>query len=327
MDDQFMQGAWRHPRPEFVHQLRARLDRQDAELSASQRARPALRAAGYFTAAFLATGAFALPSVRAGATAFLDLFRVVNFAPVTVQPARIEALMSERGLDLPNLLGRQVQMVKDPGPPREVADAAAAGAVSGITVQMPTWLPAAMAPTRFDVGGDRVMNVTLDARTLNGVLDALGIDDLRIPTAADGQLATLDVPPIVQVTFRDPQHVVTLLQARQPVAALPPGADITTLAQIGLRVLGVEPNEAYQFAHSVDWRTTLLVPVPASVGVFRQVDVQGHPGLLIEGRRPRAAGQHPQPFAQIMWSSGDAVFALVGDVRTQELYEMAQSIR
>jgi hypothetical protein len=327
MDDQFMHGAWRQPRPEFVHRLRETLDRQDLEMAVARVRRPALRAAGYFTAAFLATGAFALPSVRAGAAAFLDLFRVVNFAPVTVQPARIEALVSEGGIDLPNLLGRQVQMVKDPGPPREVADAAAASAVSGIAVRMPAWLPDGMAPTGFAVSGDRIMDVKLDVRTLNGVLDALGIDDLRVPETADGQTATLNVPPIVQVRFRDPRRGVTLFQARQPVAALPTGTDIGTLAEIGLRVLGVEPNEAHQFARNVDWRTTLLVPVPASVGSFQQVEVQGHPALLIEGVRRRAADRPPEPFAQLMWSTGSSVFALVGNIRPQELYEMAQSVQ
>ncbi len=327
MDDQFLLGAWRHPRPQFVRQLRERLDRQDVQMSAARRKRPALRAAGYVTAAFLATGAFALPPVRAGAAAFLDLFRVVNFAPVTVQPARIEALVSEGGLDLPNLLGRQVRMVRDPGPPREVADAAAAGALSGITVRMPTWLPQGMAPAGFAVSGERIMDVKLDVRTLNGVLDALGIDDLRMPVAADGQIATLDVPPIVRVNFRDPRRTVALFQARQPVAALPTGADIATLAQIGLRVLGVEPNEADQFAHSVDWRTTLLVPVPANVGSFQQVEVQGHPALLIQAQRRRDTDGRYEPVAQLMWTSGSSVFALAGNVRPEELFEMARSMQ
>src|SRR5262245_31380883 len=103
VDDQFMLGAWRRPRPDFVRQVRERLDQQDLEMAVVHRPRPVLRAAGYAAVVLLAVGAFAFPSVRAGAAAFLDLFRVVNFAPVAVNPERIKDLASHTELDLPHL--------------------------------------------------------------------------------------------------------------------------------------------------------------------------------------------------------------------------------
>src|SRR6476620_4165323 len=116
MDDQFMLSAWRRPRPDFVRQVRERLDQQDLEMAVIHRPRPVLRAAAYAATVLLAVGAFAFPSVRAGAAAFLDLFRVVNFAPVAVNPQRMKELASRKDIDLPHLLGDQVQMLKDAGP-------------------------------------------------------------------------------------------------------------------------------------------------------------------------------------------------------------------
>lgn len=327
MDDQFLYGAWRRPRPELVARIRARLEQQALQPPVMQPPRPMLRAAGYAAAAVLAASAFTLPSVRAGAAAFLDLFRVVNFEPIPIQSERMRELESRSDLDLPRLLGEQIQVVKDPGAPRAVADAAEAGAFAGIRVRMPTWLPRGMQPAGFEVQDEGETRVTLDAGRLQALLDALDIRDVRVPAGAEGQAATLHVPRVVRVRFQDGQRTVMSWQARQPLAALPAGIDVPALAQIGLRILGVESNEAYSFAHSMDWRTTLLVPVPADVATFRQVLVQGNAGLLIESRRPPGSGTGPRPVAQLMWSADGAVHALVGNVRPEELFEMAQSLQ
>jgi hypothetical protein len=331
MDDQFMLSAWRRPRPDFVRQVRERLDQQDLEMAVIHRPRPMLRAAAYAATLLLAVSAFALPSVRAAAAAFLDMFRVVNFAPVAVSAERIKDLATRgQGLDLQHLLGDSVQVLKQSGPPQQVANAAAAGAAAGLRVRMPAWLPPGMAPERFDVAGDNAMRVTLNAQNLNSILDAVGIDDLRVPPEADGQAVTMSVPPVVSVSFRVERSSsrVVLLQARQPAASFPAGADLTTFAEIGLRLLGLERGEAHRFAQNVDWRTTLLVPVPVNAASFKQVDVQGNPGVLIELHRqqPDPNGVRP-PGAQVMWSSGGSVFVLTGNIPMQQLVVMAQSVQ
>jgi hypothetical protein len=139
------------------------------------------------------------------------------------------------------------------------------------------------------------------------------------------------VPAAVHITYRDQNRLVRLLQARQPEVSFPAGLDLAALAEIGLRVLGIDRVEAHRFAQNVDWRTTLMVPVPTDASVFKQVDVQGNPGLLIETnqRFSTAPGELRVSMQQrtILWSSGGSVFALVGNVRSAELFEMAQSVQ
>src|SRR5439155_9466439 len=83
---------------------------------------------------------FTSPAVRASAQAFLDLFRVQSFAAVSVDPARIERLRSG-SVDLGSLIGKHVQTLRDPGPPRPVSDVAAASAATGLDVVVPASLP------------------------------------------------------------------------------------------------------------------------------------------------------------------------------------------
>jgi hypothetical protein len=326
MDDDFMLSGWRKPPAEFARQVRDRLHRLDAEAAPLHHFKPISRIAACVAALVLVVGAFSFPAVQAGARAFLDLFRLVNFAPVVVQTERLNALMERQDLDLPRMLGEQVEELKAPGARQTVADPAAAGVAAGMQVRMPTWRPVGLEPQLIEVSADQALRFTASTAKLKRVLDAFGIDDLSVPDQIDGQSATVHVPAIVRVMYRSDHHEVVLLQARQPEVSFPAGMDLASLAEIGLRVLGLKPAEAHRLAQNVDWRTTLMVPVPADVSVFRQVDIQGNAGLLIVTVRKSARGVLPEQ-SRVLWSSGDSVFALVGNVQPTELFEMAQSVR
>lgn len=326
MDDDFMLSAWRKPPADLARRVRDRLQRLDSEAVPVHGFRLLSRIAAGVAALVLAVGAFTFPSVQAGARAFLDLFRIVNFAPVSVQEERFTALMERPDLDLPRMLSEQVEVLKAPGASRTVADPAAAGTAAGIQVRTPTWLPVGFEPDLIEVSPDQSLRFTASTVKLKRVMNAFGIDDVSVPDQIDGQSATVRVPAIVHIRYRSQGHEVMLLQARQPQVSFPAGIDLASLAEIGLRVLGIQRADAHRFAQSVDWRTTLIVPVPADVSSFKQVDVQGNPGLLITTARRTSRGLLPVQ-SRVLWSSGDSVFALVGDVRPTELFEMAQSVQ
>ncbi|MFL6600912.1 MAG: hypothetical protein ACJ8R9_06230 [Steroidobacteraceae bacterium] len=328
MDDDFMLSGWRKPPPDFAKRVRERLHQLDWEVSSGPRAlhrfKPTSRVAAGVAALALVVGAFMFPSMQAAGRAFLDLFRIVNFAPVSVQADRFSALMKRQDLDLPRMLSEQVEVLKPPEALQTVADPAAASKAAGIQVRMPAWRPVGLEPELIQVSADQMLRFTASTVKLKRVLNAFGIDDISVPDEIEGQSATVLVPPIVRITYRGQKDGVMLLQARQPQVSFPTGVDLASLAEIGLRVLGVKPAEAHRFAQNVDWRTTLIVPVPADVAVFRQVDIQGSPGLLIENVRS-GAYVHPQE-SRLLWSAGNSVFALVGNVPPAELFEMAQSV-
>src|ERR1041385_5776542 len=105
MDDQFLNEQRRDPDSGFAARLHERLKSQGA-------ARPTWRPAwtgiklAPLAAGGVAMGAmillFTLPSVRASAQAFLDLFRVRSFAAVPVNEERIEKL-KDGNIDLKGL--------------------------------------------------------------------------------------------------------------------------------------------------------------------------------------------------------------------------------
>jgi hypothetical protein len=124
------------------------------------------------------------------------------------------------------------------------------------------------------------------------------------------------------MTYDSGDQQASLVQSRMPDVSFPASLDLTKLAEIGLRILGLDRSEAYNMAQRVDWRTTLLVPVPATIGAFREVNVQGHTALLIQST---VAG--PPNMNVLLWSSGDNVYALRGSLAANQLVEMAQSLQ
>ncbi|MBI4475865.1 MAG: hypothetical protein HY654_01755 [Acidobacteria bacterium] len=325
MDDKFLYDMRTDPPPAFAGRLRARL-MHDPTASPRARSLPLFRLG--IAAASVAGIALllALPPVRASAQAFLDLFRVVNFTPVPVGEDRIRTLESDK-IDLPRLIGEQVQVITEPGMRQSFQSREAASAAAGFRVRLPALLRPGLTLGKIELEGERAARVTGSTAKLRHVLEALEIRDVRVPQELDGQTATVRVPPMVHVAYKYGEQTVDFVQGRSPIVTMPEGIDLPMLGEIGLRILGLDSGEARRLAQAIDWRSTLLVPVPATASSLRQVDVRGHRALLIEMAGPPREGEtRPRRLASLMWSEGDQVYAMKGPLRAEVLLEMANSL-
>lgn len=332
MDDRFLHEQRREPRPGFARDLRERLRRQEeaeAPAAAGRRLRLAPALAGAAAVAVVAA-LFLLPGVRASAQAFLDLFRVRTFAAVKVDPARLEVL-HDRKLNLEQLVADRVEKLKEPGPPQEVATPRDAEPLAGIPVAVPDTLPSGLALEKVLVEGDAAARFTVDIAKLEGVLRDLDLRDVDVPRELDGSVVTVRVPRVVRQLYAHGGLHAELVQAASPEVELPAGADLARLGEIGLRILGMDAGEARRFARSIDWNGTVIVPVPADAMAFREVEVHGQRGLLISttGAGPGGAPDaRPRPRGRLLlWSEGEKVFALSGNLDGADLVIMANSLR
>jgi hypothetical protein len=323
MTDDFLNALRQEPSPEFAQRLESRLRRLDAP---AQRFSPRVaRWAALAASLAIVSVAFTFPSVRAGAQAFLDLFRVSSFAGVAFDPRRF-AEIAQTGLDLPSLISGEVDVDEVRfSAPVSFATPEEAGAAAGLRLYTPAWVPAGLTLTQTELIGETALKFTLSLEKLQTLLDALGIDDVRVPVGVDGQQASIRVPPIVKMSYANGPFRAILLQAKSPDVSFPAELDLPVLAEAALRILGLDRQEAYRVAQSVDWRTTLLVPVPVTAATFRDVNVQGQSGLLIESIPP--PGQARPVEHTLLWSFQGNVYALSGTLRPQELLEMAQTLQ
>lgn len=321
MDDQFLRDLKEQPHPAFAARLRAALHdlpRNAARVAPAARFREWLAAA----ASIAVVGfVFTLPPVQAGAQAFLDLFRVRQFTGVEFDPQRLQSLESS-GFN-PEVMFGEVERLTPPQEPVSYATAAEAGAAAGIRVRMPAWIPPGYSSADFLVSSEHGARITANTAGLQALLDALGLADVDLPENLDGQVATVRVPPIVTQRYVNGDRSVLVIQAQSPDVSFPAGLDLSSLAYAGLRVLGMSRDEAYRMSVTIDWRTTLIVPVPARAAAYRPINVAGNEGLLIEG----AATHDGRAGGVLLWSAGGETFAVTGPLNGAALLEIAQTLQ
>lgn len=318
MDDRMLHEYRREPDPEFALKLRERLRRHERS-----HARGAVRFLAGACAALVVASLFTVPTVRVSAQAFLDLFRVRRFAAVEFNKSRMEVLQSiekDRGF----LVFDRQEKVLDPGPARHVASREAASSQVGFTVSAPRYLPESLAVDSVFVAGEGAMRLSVSQTKLRSLLDRLDLREVSVPAGLDGHWIEVRKPPVVFQTFTSPKRRAVLVQARSPEVSVPAGWNVEQLAEIGLRVLGLDAGEARRIVRSTDWRSTLLVPVPMNASNFRQVTVHGQQALLIRTTEARAGDGRLHRI--LMWTEGDRVFCLQGNLSDGDLMQMAESI-
>jgi hypothetical protein len=162
-------------------------------------------------------------------------------------------------------------------------------------------------------------------------MTSLAIDDLTVPPALDGADVAIHMAPVAGTMYRHEAYAVLFLQSPSPEVSLPAGADLAQLGEIGLRVIGLSKDDARRFARTVDWHSTVLVPVPANASSFREVEVHGNKGLLVStsAEQSRGADRHShRGGSQLMWADGGRVFALMtSNVSDVDLLRMANSVQ
>jgi len=72
-----------------------------------------------------------------------------------------------------------------------------------------------------------------------------------------------------------------LVQTRSPSIVTTPELDLGEFAQLALEVAGMSPEDAAGVTGSVDWASTLVIPIPKGAVRHEEVEVDGVTGVLV----------------------------------------------
>jgi hypothetical protein len=191
------------------------------------------------------------------------------------------------------------------------------------------------------VGRPGSFRVQLDTEKLAALATAAGADEIEIPGWWNGATIDVEMPPVLAVRYARTfeatdtrparEESFVLFQSANPQVQLPEGFDPAILGRLGLRLAGMSAQDALAFSRTIDWRATLLVPIPAQGGTFREVEVSGQKGLLVTVQPPPRTAPDAstrRPHSVVLWSAAGEVFALQGPATHDgvEILEMAQSV-
>jgi anti-sigma factor RsiW len=281
--------------------------------------------------------AFAFPQIRAIGSSFLGLFRVEQFTVLQIDPDELEDQFSSAS-QFEYLLAEDVQ-IEEYGEHQVVADAAQASDLAGFQVRLPTALE---GNEKLAVQPGAKVSYQIDLPRVQSVLNELGASDFSLPSELDGATVSMTMPVAVSAAFGEceiPEEMMadrevdpdmplpdlsqctTLMQFPSPEISAPPGLDIAGIGETLLQVLGMSPEEAAQFSRSVDWTTTLIIPIPRYGTEYQDVFVDGVEGTLI---MQSIRSQFPEYL--LIWVKDGIVYALAGPGETTAALEIAESL-
>ncbi|NLD42060.1 MAG: DUF4367 domain-containing protein [Chloroflexi bacterium] len=271
---------------------------------------------------------FSSAPVRALAHQLLAVFRVERVAGLPFDPGSVSP---ENARTLEEMLhAAQPEAVVDEAPV-PCASIDEASSLAGFAVRLPRALPGT-EEVAIEVKGRTEYRVPLQRDMLAFLLQAAGMDSTSLPADFDSGEVT--------VTFEAGAHLrqgdLEIAEILHPAANYPEGLDARTLAEAGLRFLGLPPQDARRISSSIDWTTTLVLPVPTTAATLREVQVAGVSGLFLE---PTEATADPAQYADdpdwseeslprptIVWQKDGILYALAADLSMDELVRIAESM-
>ena len=294
--------------------------------------------------------ALSLPPVRAIAGNFLGLFRVQQVSAIPFDPLNLPENFS---FDQPGITQLVAENLKyeEVGKAQDAASAAEAGNLAGIPVRLPTGLSSA---PKLSVQPGVKMSFKVDLPRIQAILSEAGFGDIQLPKELDGATVKAELPMIVTAMYdeytasgpdngkpvgdvrppgqapdagQDPDaggswcpDCTVLVQLASPTIETPEGVDLAAIGKAYLRLTGMSAEEVDSFSQTVDWSTTLVIPVP-NFTTHETVSVDGVNGMLIL--------QNPDYTTQYMliWAKDGIVYALTGYGTRPKVLEIANSLK
>jgi hypothetical protein len=161
-------------------------------------------------------------------------------------------------------------------------------------------------------------HLIVDLAGARAIVEAAGADPSLLPDTLDGARVDVTIHDSVGQLY---DNGIFLLQSPVPDVNYPADINPTLLGEALLQVLGTEPAEAQRIAQSIDWTSTMLLPIPQGFATYREVSVNGVSGVLLE---PLDATEE----AAVVWQKDGMIYMMrAGRLGVDELLAHANTVR
>ncbi len=307
---------------------------------------------GFAAVAMVVTILVTFNPARTWAQRILAMLRVQKIQVVMIDPT---TLMSSSEPDsrpyklLNQFIADNVVVTIDPGKPDVVSSTTKAAQLAGYPIRVIGNLG---SPQSVEVNGETAFQMAINRDRVTTLLDEIGRSDIRIPESVNGALIAVHIPKTVISTYGDcpvrnryvrsnPQsqaealaerkmermanikdtNCTYLIQAPSPTVSVPPDLNMSDIAEAALELAGMSPAEAQSFCQTVDWSSTLVVPIPRNSSSSETVTVDGVEGTLItetlsQGNR-----------YSLLWIKNGVIHSLAGHGSPSDALSLAASLR
>ncbi|HEX9456776.1 MAG TPA: zf-HC2 domain-containing protein [Candidatus Acidoferrum sp.] len=275
----------------------------------------------------------AFPAGRSLAQRFLATLRVEK-----VQPVRLDLSTLDGNRPLQEMLGKMISdkiVVTADEKPQHPATVTEASQLAGFAVRL---LGERADVPQFVVEGQHAFHMTIDRARLQDIFDQSGRPDLLLPATLDGAAVSVQVPRSVRVQYGDcpsrnreeeqraqrnavqPSNCTVLVEAPSPLVNVPSDLNLQQLAEIGLQLAGMSATQAREFCQTIDWKSTLVLPIPRFVSSYSVVEVNGAQGTLIN-----ESGRRGLSYV-LIWVKDGIIYCLAGHGDSSAAVALASSL-
>ena len=279
----------------------------------------------------------AFPFGRGLAQRFLGTLRVEK-----VQPVRLDFSSLDGNRPLQEMLHQMISdkvVVTADERPQPASTAADAGQLAGFSAHV---LNARTDTPKFIVGGQHAFHMVIDRTRLQDIFDQAGRADLLLPATLDGANVSVNVPRSIMVEYGDcPEahpasaaaqttpaqahsgawaNCLALEEVPSPLVNMPSDLNLQQLAEIGFQLAGMSATQARSLGQTIDWKSTLVLPIPRFASSYSQVTVNGVQGTLIEGSGRRG------PDYVLVWVKSGIIYGLVGHGDSSNAVALANTL-
>ena len=275
----------------------------------------------------LLAGTFSFAPAREAMAQFLSLFRVQEFTVVNIDS--VARMQSFEDVLQSGILG-EPEVLRDFGEEQVAADQSAAATLAGYAVRLPAEMPDGATLQKLTVTQGPHIRMQVDRPTVQMALDMAGVTDVTLP-AFDTAAVEVDAPAVVQADYvvdnpyGNNDAGMMLMQAPSPEIDLPPGIDPASMGEIYLRAVGMPAADAARLAQTIDWTSTVVIPLAGDMGSYSEVTADGVPALLFEEARA-TSGRGRQRV--LLWQRDGIVYGLMAwNVSDSGMLLVADSLR
>lgn len=216
--------------------------------------------------------------------------------------------------------------------PYDVPDVRTAARESGMTVLIPSNLPAGVGAPRYGVMPKTTATFTFSAEKTRQSAAALKRTPPPMPANIDGSKLFITGGPAVVAIYDDgtrptettgaspfsgmPKLIVA--QGKPPVVQSD-GVTVEQLQSYLLSQPGISPQLAAQVRAIKDPSSTLPVPIPVDMATSKKVTVQGVEGIFV--------GDSTGLGSAVIWQKDGIVYGVAGTLTEQQVLAVANSLR
>jgi hypothetical protein len=282
---------------------------------------------------------------------------LVSFAPARSVAQRVLAMLRVQKIavvpiDLPvnpgpntlttirRLISDRIVVTLSPGKPQIVTSATQASQLAGFPVRV---LHGRSDAPQFAVMGEQAFVMTLERARLQQIVDDLGRSDLQIPDSVDGKTLAVHIPKGVFARYgncsarrpgenpaqgppsfpaKKAPSCLVFAQIPSPIVSVPPDLNVSQLAELGLEAAGMSPQEAEAFCQTVDWTSTLVIPIPEQASNYEKEAVDGAEGTLISHTSSDGRFTH----YTLVWVKKGVIYSIIGSGDPGNAIALANSL-